>query len=178
MLRIEHRHPEQSEATLTLTLPFDQRQKSRLRARLDSGEEVAIQLERGSQLSHGERLQTTCGKVVLVQGAKERLSSVQSTDLHALTRAAYHLGNRHVALQIRAGCLHYLHDHVLDAMLRQLGLEVTIVEQPFEPESGAYGTGHAHAVHSHGHSHARVHANSPVVGVVRPTRSEDRREEP
>jgi urease accessory protein len=178
-LRIEARYQGDTAPLWTLTLPFDIRQKSRLRVALDSGQEVAIQLERGTQLQHGDLLLTTCGKVVQVKGAPEDLSCVQSADVLTLTRAAYHLGNRHVALQIESGRLLYQHDHVLDAMLVQLGLDVTRVQRPFEPESGAYGTGHAHAVsgHSHGHgghaslaqarSHGRVHADSPIAAAVR-----------
>ena len=71
-----------------------------------------------------------------------------------LARAAYHLGNRHVSVQIGAGWLRFLHDHVLDDMVRGLGLVVTLDTQSFEPEAGAY-SGHAHSnillkAHSHG----------------------------
>ena len=65
--------------------------------------------------------------------------------------ASYHLGNRHVPLQIAPGRLRYQHDHVLDDMVRGMGLEVTVEEAPFEPEPGAYG-GH-HTSHGHGHRH-------------------------
>ena len=68
-------------------------------------------------------------------------------DPWSLARAAYHLGNRHVALQVGSGWLRYLHDHVLDDMVRGLGFEVVVEEAPFEPEAGAYG-GHGHS-HSH-----------------------------
>ena len=74
----------------------------------------------------------------------------------ALARAAYHLGNRHVALQIGAGWLRYGHDHVLDDMVRGLGLTVTVEQAPFEPEAGAYhaeGRRHATATACHGHGH-------------------------
>ena len=80
---------------------------------------------------------------------------VASTDPQLLARAAYHLGNRHVALQVRAGVLCFLHDHVLDDMLRGLGLQVRVENLPFEPEGGAYAR-HEHAhdqAHSHDHEH-------------------------
>ena len=73
-----------------------------------------------------------------------------------LARAAYHLVNRHVALQICQGWLRYCHDHVLDDMLRGLGLAVTVEQAPFEPEAGAY---HADADGAHGHSHAHGHGH-------------------
>jgi len=133
----------------TLTLPFDLRQKSRQRARLDSGEEVGLMLARGRVLRGGDRLLASDLRVVLVQAQAEDVSTVPSQDAHALARAAYHLGNRHVPVQIGDGWLRYLHDHVLDDMVRALGLPVAFHHAPFEPEAGAYG--HAHG---HGHEHS------------------------
>lgn len=129
-----------------LTLPFEQRQKSRLVARLDGGREILLQLPRGGVLRNGALLGTNEGSVVEVRAALETLSKVDSRDPVELARAAYHLGNRHVALQIERDGLSYLHDHVLDDMLAGLGLQPTLVRAPFEPEHGAYGhgTGHGH----------------------------------
>jgi urease accessory protein len=136
-----------------LTLPFELRQKSRLVAALSSGQKIALALPRGQVLRHGSLLRASDGSVVEVRSAPEELSVVSSDDPSLLLRAAYHLGNRHVALQIGPGTLSYLHDHVLDDMLRGLGLEPSFAEQPFEPESGAYGrSGHHHgAAHEHDH---------------------------
>jgi urease accessory protein len=160
MLRIELRHRAGQRPSHVLTLPFDKRQKSRLRAVLDSGHSVSIQLERGTHLAHGDLLETTDGQVIEVRGASETLSRVGSADPLLLARAAYHLGNRHVAVEIRGAELFYQHDHVLDGMLRQLGLEVSTVERTFEPEAGAYGSGHAHAVRSDGHGHGHGHGHA------------------
>ena len=134
----------------TLTLPFELRQKSRLVATLASGRQLLLQLPRGNVLRHGALLLTNEGSVVQIRSAVEVLSLVRSDDAEALARAAYHLGNRHVALQIGNGRLAYLHDHVLDDMLSRLGFSPLVVEEPFEPEQGAYG--HA-AVHHHHHEH-------------------------
>lgn len=131
----------------TLTLPFEARQKSRLRTRLDSGEEAALYLERGHILRHGDRLQTAEGFLVEILAAPESVSTVRSDDPLQLARACYHLGNRHVALQIGPGWARYLHDHVLDDMVRGLGLEVIHEHAPFEPEAGAYQGGHHHHHH-------------------------------
>lgn len=138
-----------------LTLPFELRQKSRLVAELDSGRQVALALPRGHVLRHGALLQGDDGLIIQVCSAAEALSVVTSADPTELSRAAYHLGNRHVALQIQPGALSYLHDHVLDDMLRGLGLEPRFAELPFEPESGAYGrgAGHHHGHDGHGHHH-------------------------
>lgn len=149
-LRAEQVISEATQVDDTLTLPFELRQKSRLLATLGSGRQILLQLPRGNVLRHGALLRTSEGSVVQVRSAVEVLSAVESDDPEALARAAYHLGNRHVALQIRDGSLAYLHDHVLDDMLRRLGLSPRVVERPFEPEQGAYG--HA-AVHHHGHEH-------------------------
>ena len=135
-------------------LPFAERSRSRLRALLDNGEEAGLFLERGSILRHGDLLLADDGRVVQVEAAPETVSTVRTDDGLMLARASYHLGNRHVALQIGPGWLRYCHDHVLDDMLRGFGLEVQVEHAPFEPEGGAYvAASHAHA-HGHAHSHA------------------------
>lgn len=136
---------------LTMTLPFDIRQKSRFKALLDDGTQVGVILPRGDVLRQGDCLKSEQGNVVMIKAAQETVSTVQVSDPLILARAAYHLGNRHVPLQVSATFLRYQHDHVLDDMLRQMGLEVICEQAPFEPESGAYsGGGHGH---HHGHSH-------------------------
>lgn len=151
MLTIHQRLEERRAPDVDLVLPFQLRTKSRLRTVLPSGEEVGLILERGTVLRHGDLLLAEDGRVVRVVAAPETVSTVRSDDPLTLTRASYHLGNRHVPLQIGAGWLRYQHDHVLDEMVRGLGLKVTLEEAPFEPEAGAYG-GHS-ALLSHGHSH-------------------------
>jgi urease accessory protein len=111
---------------------------------LDDGTEAGLFLPRGTVLRQGDRLRASNGKVILIRAAAELVSTVTSSDPLALARAAYHLGNRHVALQIESDRLHYLHDHVLDAMLEQIGLSVIQQQAPFEPEAGAYDGGHQH----------------------------------
>jgi urease accessory protein len=139
----------------TLTLPFELRQKSRLVAALESGREIALVLPRGHVLRGGALLQAEDGRVIAVRAADEELSVVRTGDAAALVRAAYHLGNRHVALQIEDGALSYLHDHVLDDMLRGLGLEPRVERRAFEPEAGAYGRAGQH--HEHGQEHDHHH---------------------
>lgn len=143
-----------------VVLPFDLRQKSRLRVALNSGREAAIFTERGSILRGGDVLCDVEGLRVQVIAADETVSTVRGDSALALMRAAYHLGNRHVPLQVAADFLRYQHDHVLDDMVRSLGLQVGTEQAPFEPEPGAYsGAGHAHS-HSHGHSHSEGHSHS------------------
>ncbi|MBK1645529.1 urease accessory protein UreE [Thiocapsa imhoffii] len=138
-------------ADVTLTLTLEQRTRCRLRVLLDDGREAGLFLPRGSVLRHGDELIAEDGLVARIIAAPEPLSRITTTDAKLLARAAYHLGNRHVPLQIEPGCLSYRHDQVLDDLLRGLGLTVTLIDAPFEPEAGAY-SGHAmdHAAHEHG----------------------------
>jgi urease accessory protein len=149
MIELTERTAVPPDLSPTLNLTRDQRGRSRLRATLSDGREVAILLPRGGALRDGDGLASADGLRVRVRAAAETLSRVECSDPLALARACYHLGNRHVALQIEPGRVSYLHDHVLDAMLAGLGLEVRVVEAPFEPEPGAYG-GQGHG-HNHGH---------------------------
>lgn len=147
-------------ASDALALPYDDRKKSRLRARTERGVEVGIVLERGSALHDGDLLQADTGALIAVRAAPESVSEAVTSDALLLVRAAYHLGNRHVPLQIGAGWLRYQHDHVLDGMLRELGLEVSVGKKAFEPEGGAYSRGHGHGHgldHDHGHGHDHGH---------------------
>jgi len=136
----------------TVTLTYDQRCKSRQRLKLDDGSEAALLLERGTVLADGDLLAADDGVVIAVKAAPETLSAVRTGDPLVLARAAYHLGNRHVPLQITPGDLRYQHDHVLDDLVVALGLTVEVVKAPFQPEGGAYGRGHTHD-HSHHHEH-------------------------
>jgi len=139
----------------TLTLAFGDRRRSRLRARLDDGREVALLLPRGTRLLDGDRLRDETGElVVAVRAAEETLSWVGAEDPLLLARAAYHLGNRHVPVQIGPGWLAYEHDHVLDGMIEEMGLTVTTRQAPFEPEAGGYrhgGEAPAHGGHHDEH---------------------------
>ena len=152
MLNITRRLPSaETPADVRLVLPFQLRNKSRLRTALENGEEVGMILERGSILRGGDLLLADDGRVVEVVAEPESVSTVRAPGAVALCRASYHLGNRHVALQIGDGWVRYQHDHVLDEMVRGLGLAVTLERAPFEPEAGAYG-GHSHsalAPHAH-----------------------------
>jgi urease accessory protein len=127
----------------TLTLPYDARQKSRQPAVTQGGRHVGVFLPRGQTLRHGAILTNSQGFKVRVDAEPEELSVVKCEDQLLLARACYHLGNRHIALQILPNELRYLADHVLDQMLVGLGLTVEHEILPFEPESGAY--------HGHGH---------------------------
>lgn len=135
----------------TLTLPFELRQKSRLRAQLDNGEDIGLFLPRGTVLRAGDLLKASDGLIVQVRAAAETVSTASTAEPLLFARACYHLGNRHVPLQIGPGWLRYPHDHVLDDMVRELGLAVLCEQAAFEPEAGAYGSGQSQHAHHHHH---------------------------
>ncbi len=138
---------------LTVRLPFDERKKSRLKTQTECGEALGFMLPRGQILRDGTLLIDEDGRVIQVLAAVETVSVVETENPHLLLRAAYHLGNRHVPLQIDQTRLLYQHDHVLDDMVTGLGLSVSVQQLPFEPEDGAYapGSGHSHGHHHHEH---------------------------
>lgn len=128
-----------------LELSYEMRTRSRLRTQTRAGVEVGLFLPRGRVLRQGDRLLANDNTVVMVHAEPEPLSRVLCDDALLLARAAYHLGNRHVALEVLPGQLRYQRDHVLEAMLIGLRLEVEDIVAPFNPEPGAYH-GHAHSV--------------------------------
>lgn len=146
-----------------LRLPFERRQKSRQRAMLASGEEVAIDLPRGQVLRGGDWVVASDGRVIEVVAEPERVIHVECDTPQALARAAYHLGNRHVPVQVGEGWLRIAADAVLERMLEGLGAKLTALEAAFEPEAGAYGAHHRHDNES-GHG-GRIHEfHEPTAG--------------
>lgn len=161
-------------ATDSVELAYDERKRSRLKVVLASGKEAGIFLERGDHLHDGDRLQAEDDStVVAIVAAPEKLIEASADTPLLFARAAYHLGNRHVPVQIvptdTGGKLRFQTDHVLAEMVKGLGCVVTETKAPFQPESGAYGGnsgahgGHHHHGH-HGHTsdhdheeHARLH---------------------
>ena len=164
MLELDRRVSRDATAGVTLTLPWERRGVTRQRVRLDDGREAGVFLPRGEILRGGDRLATASGDVVVVVAAPQPVMVVRAADPRALARAAYHLGNRHVAVEVGEGWLKLERDHVLRAMIEGLGADVEEAVLPFEPEAGAYsGHGHSHApgsiadritgpsTHRHGH---------------------------
>jgi len=144
------RHLPRSEApaahppAVAVELPYDSRKRSRLRLRLPDDRELAWALAPGSVLQPGDLLEADDGSLFEVRAAAEHLLRITADTPLALTRAAYHLGNRHVAVEVGEGYLAIEPDPVLRDMLAQLGVHAETVQAPFQPESGAYGGGHKH----------------------------------
>jgi urease accessory protein len=156
MLTIHARCGPRPKSDAELVLPFELRSKSRLRTELASGEPVGLFLEPGTVLRGGDFVLAEDGRAVRIVAAPERVMQVDCRDASRLVRAAYHLGNRHVPVEFGDGWLRFSADHVLARMLEGLGLGVTELDAPFEPERGAYGGGHHH--HSdEPHHHGVIH---------------------
>mgnify|MGYP002146129058 CR=1 FL=1 len=160
-------------ATDSVALSYDARKRSRLRLTLASGREAGIFLERGEHLQGGDRLITEDGgTVVEILAAPEKLIEAVADSPLRFARAAYHLGNRHVPVQILptegGGRLRFQTDHVLADMIRGLGCAVAEIEAPFQPEAGAYGGGHHHHgddLHDPGHG---PHRSVPRIHEFKP----------
>ena len=147
MIRITEILESKASPSATLSLPINPRVKSRIKVTLDDGREAGLFLPRGKILRNGDLVVSEEGLVVKIKAAPELVSTVTSDNPHALAVASYHLGNRHVPLQVEPTWLRYLHDHVLDDMVKGLGLSVKTETAPFEPEAGAYqssANGHHH----------------------------------
>lgn len=144
----------------TVELDWDVRQKSRFDATDSQGRVLGVFLPRGTLVRGGDVLVAEDGSLVVVKAAPQPVLRVTHCPEHGspfdLVRAAYHLGNRHVQLELRPDHLQLEPDHVLASMLRQMHLIVAEVQAAFEPEGGAYAAG-GHAAHGHGHGHAQGH---------------------
>jgi urease accessory protein len=127
-----------------LTLPYDLRRKTRQVARLDSGEEIGLLLTPGTFLRDGDVLESVEGDRLRIVAAAEPTLFVTASDSEKLTRAAYHLGNRHIPVEIGTGFLRLEADPVLKEMLQRLEVRAEERKEAFNPESGAYGGGHRH----------------------------------
>jgi urease accessory protein len=145
MLVVSKRLLEQSHHDVELVLPFDLRQKSRLRTTLPDGEEIGLFLDRGQVLRGGDYLQAEDGRIVMVRAKAEKVLHISCDNAIDLLRVTYHLGNRHVPLQVGNGWVRIAEDDVLRGMVEGLGASVEVMDAPFEPEAGAYGG------HHHGH---------------------------
>jgi len=173
MLTLTRRLPADPNALIqfTLLLTADDRTRSRHYFETVEGEGVYLRLPRGTVLRHGDLLESDAGDCrVRVLAKPEPVLTVTAHTPLELLKAAYHLGNRHVPLEVTADYLRLSPDPVLQSMVEQLGLHVHLETAPFEPEAGAYGQSttseshshshSSHSSHSHSHSHSESHASS------------------
>jgi len=155
-----HRKGQWTDAADRVTLGYDERFLRRRRLVTAGGMAVLVDLPETTSLDHGDALELSDGRLVAIEAAAEPVLIVTGD----LPRIAWHIGNRHTPCQIEGGRLLIRRDHVLEAMLRQLGAGVTEAQEPFIPEGGAYGhgrtLGHDHGdAGDHGHARARGHVH-------------------
>ena len=150
----------------TVQLDWDVRQKSRFDATDSQGRHLGVFLPRGTVVRGGDVLVAEDGSMVRVEAAPQTVLRITACSQHGspfdLTRAAYHLGNRHVPIELQPDHLKIEPDHVLADMLRRMHLTVIETQEGFEPEGGAYGAGsgtEGHSHHGHGHSHDHDHGH-------------------
>jgi urease accessory protein len=146
----------------TVELDWDIRQKSRFEATDSTGRQLGVFLPRGTVARGGDVLVAQDGSLIQVVAAPQSVLKITHCPAHGspydLIRAAYHLGNRHVPIELKPDHLKIEPDHVLADLLRAMHLTVVEVNEAFEPESGAYASG----VHAHSHEHGADHSHPPV----------------
>ena len=157
----------------SITLDWDVRQKSRFESTDSAGRQVGVFLQRGQVVRGGDVLVGEDGSLLKVLAAPQAVLRITHCSQHGtpfdLTRAAYHLGNRHVPIELQADHLKIEPDHVLADMLRDMHMTVVAVDEAFEPENGAYGehasqAGHGHHDHAHKHAEPHAHVHGPGCG--------------
>jgi urease accessory protein len=141
------RHKEnwpQEQAADTVTLAFLDRHRRRIRLVADSGEAFLLDLPRAAHLADGDGLELNDGGFIAVRAAPERVLEIAAADQAGLLRIAWHLGNRHLPLQVAGERLRVRDDHVIAEMVVGLGGHITRLDAPFDPEIGAYAALHQH----------------------------------
>lgn len=142
--KLTHQQSHECTPDYDLCLDYDQRTKGRLKAETSCGEEVGLFLERGKVLRAGDCLKATNGKILRVVAADEELVEASCDSWLIFAKCCYHLGNRHVPLEVGERVLRMRPDHILQEMIEQLGMTTSRVKTGFNPEQGAYSGGHHH----------------------------------
>jgi urease accessory protein len=151
----------QGKPTDTVVLDYDNRYRRRITMTATHGTEFLLDLSEATTLRSGDALVLEDGRLVEVVAAAELLLEIRCTDPHHLARVAWHLGNRHLPVQILRNSMRIRRDHVIEDMVRGLGARVVEIEAPFDPEGGAYdGGGHSHDHASHNHHNHHNHDHS------------------
>ncbi len=141
----------QAEATDTVLIDFDRRHRRRILLTTESGAELLLDLPHATRLRDGDGLQCTNGAIVRVQARPEPLAEIHAHSDAELVRIAWHLGNRHLPVQLLRDKIRIRRDHVIEEMVETLGGHVDIIDAPFDPEAGAYAANASHDHHSHSH---------------------------
>ncbi len=132
------------DAADTVLIDFDRRHRRRIQLTTEAGAELLLDLPHAVRLRDGDGLRLDDGRIVRVQARPEPLLDIHSHDPADLVRIAWHLGNRHLPVQLLGKRLRIRADHVIAGMVRALGGHAEAIEAPFDPEPGAYAGGHQH----------------------------------
>jgi urease accessory protein len=138
-------------------IDYDRRHRRRIRLETEAGGDVMLDLPQAVALRHGDGLELADGGVVRVVARPEPLAEIHAHAAGELVRIAWHLGNRHLPVQLLDDRIRIRRDHVIEAMVEQLGGHVGHIEAPFDPEAGAYAGGHRHLDDDDDHVHAHTH---------------------
>jgi urease accessory protein len=130
-----------------VVLDADERHRRRIMLTGERGIQFLLDLPHAAALHDGDGLVLEDGALVRVAGKPESLTEISAASAHELARLAWHIGNRHTDVEIVGDRLRIRRDHVLEDMLRGLGAQLSPIEAPFDPESGAYGQEHPHGHH-------------------------------
>lgn len=152
----------EGEAVASVTLDYDDRFRRRFRLADDTGEAFMLDLAEATRFGEGDGLALDGGGFILVRAAGEAVADLRCADPVATTKLAWHIGNRHIPLQVlEDGVLRIRDDHVIVAMAERLGAVAVRHVAPFAPEDGAYAgeVAPAHGVHEHGHDHHHGHGH-------------------
>jgi urease accessory protein len=152
--RVQGQYHWKEAAADSVVLGFDDRHRRRMAMTGTRGLEFLLDLENAVALRGGDALVLEDGRLIEVVAAPEPLAEIRVTDPQHLVRIAWHLGNRHLPTQMMPKGLRIRRDHVIEAMVKGLGARVIEIEAPFDPEGGAYASGHAHAPLHDAHGHA------------------------
>jgi urease accessory protein len=148
-------HWDDGSAIDSITLDAHERHRRRIVLSGERGTKFLLDLPQATALHDGDGLVLDDGAMVRIVGRPEPLVEIAAADAHELARLAWHIGNRHIDVEIIGERLRIRRDHVIEEMLRGLGARLLPVDAPFNPEHGAYDY-HGHE-HSHGHSHGHSH---------------------
>jgi urease accessory protein len=147
-------HWDDGSAIDSVALDAHERHRRRVVLSGERGTKFLLDLPQATALHDGDGLVLDDGAIVRIVGRPESLIEIAAANAHALARLAWHIGNRHIEVEIVSERLRIRRDHVIEDMLRGLGARLTPVEAPFNPEAGAYDHGHDH---DQGHRHAHDH---------------------
>lgn len=133
-----------TQATDTVLIDFDRRHRRRILLTTEQGREILLDLPQATRLRHGDGLKLEDGSTIRVESRPEPLAEIHAHDDATLVRIAWHLGNRHLPVQLLGDRIRIRTDHVIEDMVEHLGGHVERIEAPFDPEAGAYAGGHQH----------------------------------